>query len=386
VAEPIAVVVGSIGKLPLAGHTVFNLHHLAGLQELGYDVHYVERLNEPGDACDPRTGERTSSSEYAVEYLRSALGRLAIDDHRWTFLDLDGTCHGSGREGLEHALDHAEFVLSVTDPTWFDDLERCERRAHIDRDPMFTQVALETGQAPRALAPGRYPVLFTYGVRIGSDDCAIPEAGREWLPARPVVATTLWRYAPPDLAAPVTALLQWRTGGELEWEGRTYGQNDSEFMRFAALPRRAPEWRYLLAAGGGEVPREELEELGWELESPLELSRSVARYAAFVRESGVELGVAKDAYVASRSGWFSDRATSFLASGRPVLHQETGFSEWLPADEGVLAFSDLDELVDRLDEIAFDYRRHARVARELAEDHFEARRVLGGMLEAAGFR
>ena len=134
------------------------------------------------------------------------------------------------------------------------------------------------------------------------------------------------------------------------------------------------------------MPRAELEAAGWALEEPLELSRSAARYRGFVYGSAADLGVAKDAYVASRGGWFSDRSTSFLAAGRPVLHQETGFTEWLPAGAGVLPFSDLDELVERVHELSADYPRHARGARAIAEEHFEARTVLAGMLEAAGFR
>ena len=119
---------------------------------------------------------------------------------------------------------------------------------------------------------------------------------------------------------------------------------------------------------------------------PLDASLTVERYGEFIRGSLADLGVAKDAYVASRGGWFSDRSTSFLASGRPVLHQETGFSEWLPTGAGVLAFCDLEQLVERVEELDRDYGRHARAARAIAEEHFEARTVLRGMLEAAGYR
>jgi hypothetical protein len=326
----------------------------------------------------------TDASDYAVDYLRPTLLRHGVG--AWTFVDLDGTCHGSTLRELEDALDRADFVLNVTDPTWFDELERCERRAYIDGDPMFTQVEMETGQGPRAHAPDCYPVLFTYGVRIGSDDCTIPSGGRDWLPARPVVATSLWHETQPGADAPVTALMHWRAGGSVEWQGLTYGHKDRQFMRFADLPVHVPGRRFVVAAGGGKVPKDELSALGWELESPLDASLTVERYGEFIRGSLADLGVAKDAYVASRGGWFSDRSTSFLASGRPVLHQETGFSEWLPTGAGVLAFCDLEQLVERVEELDRDYGRHARAARAIAEEHFEARTVLRGMLEAAGYR
>jgi hypothetical protein len=382
--KPLAVVVSSLGKLPLAGHTFGVVHHLVGLRELGYEVHYVERLNEPREAYDPRSGTMTSDPSYALAYLRTTLSQFGI--HDWTFLDLADRRHGSSNGGLEAALDRADFVLSIWDPTWFDELERCERRAYIDGDPMFTQVALETGVGARGHAPRHYPVLLTYGVRIGREDCTIPLAGCEWLPARPVVATSLWANTPPPPGAPVSALLHWRAGGEIEWSGRSYGHKDRQFMRFAELPRRAPQQQFVLAAGGGRVPSDELSGMGWALESPLELSLTLDRYAGFIRGSAADLGVVKDAYVESRGGWFSDRSTSFLASGRPVLHQETGFSEWLPTGEGVLVFSDLEQLVARVGELTSDYERHSRAARALAEEHFEARTVIAGMLDAAGLR
>jgi hypothetical protein len=385
-ARPLAVVVGSIGKLPLGGHTVFVSHHLVGLQELGYDVHYVERLASPDEAYDPRTNEMTDDPSYALDYLRTTLPRSGVDNGSWTFVDLDGTFHGADRDALERAVGRADFVLNVTDPVWLDELGGCARRAYIDGDPMFTQVAMETGAGARGHAPAHYPVLFTYGVRTGCKDCTIPTGARAWLPARPVVATSLWRLTPPPSRAPITALLHWRAGGEVIWQGRSYGHKDRQFMRFAELPRRAPGWQFVVAAGGGRVPHGELEAAGWELDSPLDHSRSPARYCSFVYGSAADLGVAKDAYVASRGGWFSDRSTSFLAAGRPVLHQDTGFTEWLPAGEGVLPFSDLDELVERVRELEADYDRHARAARAIAEEHFEARTVLAGMLEAAGFR
>jgi len=382
--RPLAVLVSSIGKLPLAGHTVFVVHHIVGLQELGYDVHYVERMSYPGEAYDPRTSEMTDAPDYAIDYLRSTLARHGVA--AWTFVDLQGRCHGTSRDELAAALDRADFVLNVTDPIWLDELERCDRRAYIDGDPMFTQVAMETGDGARGHAPQHYSVLFTYGVRIGKPDCTIPSNGRRWLPARPVVATSLWPSEPPTRDAAVSALLHWRAGGEVEWQGRSYGHKDRQFMRFAELPRRSAAWRFVVAAGGGNVPKAQLRGLGWELESPLDVSLTVERYAEFIRSSAADLGIAKDAYIASRGGWFSDRSTSFLASGRPVLHQETGFSEWLPTGKGVLVFADLDDLVERLRELETDYARHALAARAVAEEHFEARTVLAGMLDAAGFR
>jgi hypothetical protein len=385
-ARPLAIVIGGIGKLAVTGYALHILHHVVGLQELGYEVHYIERQNRRDECYDPETHQMVDDPTYALAWLRTVLPRFSIDERRFSFLDLRGNCHGSGWRRLEQALDRADFVLTVANPTWFDELERCPHRAYIDGDPLFTQVSMATGVGPRAEPAKHYGVLFSYGTRIGQPDCAIPLADRYWLPARPVVATSIWQAVSCPSAAPITALLHWSSGSDVAYNGRLFGYKDREFPKFADLPRRVPAKRFRLAAGGGDVPSGELREAGWELASPLAASLTIEDYMRFVSGSLADFGVAKHAYVASRSGWFSDRSTCFLAAGRPVLHQDTGFTEWLPTGAGVLAFSTPDEAVTALEQLDRDYKRHSVAARAVAEEHFEARRVLAGMLDAGGLR
>lgn len=384
-ASPVVVVIGAIGKLPYGGMAFYWGHHIAGLQELGYDVHYLERLDYSNGAYNPETNEMTDDPSFALSYLADVLPQFGVSLDRATFIDREGVCHFSSRAKLEGELDRAAFLLNVGLPTWFDELERCERRLFIDCDPMFTQVAMVTGEGSRSDPPNHYDTLFTYGARIGADDCLIPTAGRQWLPARTVVATRQWEVTPAPSDAPIVALLHWAAGGELELDGRTFGHKDREFMRFIDLPSHRPE-RFVAAVGGGGAPKEQLAEAGWELVSPLEATRTTDVYQEFIAGSRADLGIAKHAYTETRSGWFSDRSTCYLASGRPVLHQETGWTDWLPEGEGVLAFSDMDSLCDAIDRLERDYERHCQAARRIAEEHFEARIVLADMLERAGVR
>lgn len=383
-SAPLAVCVGGIGKLPYGGLTMHYVHYVLGLRELGYRVHYVERQNRPLETYDPASDAMTDRPDAAVRYLSAVAERFGFAD-RWSFIDRAGACHGAGWDRLLAALDEADFVLTVVDPTWFDELERCPRRLFIDGDPMFTQTALAAGSGSRADAPRHYDTLFTFAARIGAADCTVPEAGRTWIPTRPVVATAAWPCAPPPDGAPLVALMHWAAGAEVHHEGRSYGHKDREFGRVATLPTRR-RGDYVLAAGGGAVPREALSRAGWRLVNPLKVTATPEAYARFIADSRGDIGVAKHAYVASRSGWFSDRSACFLAAGRPVLHQDTGYGDWLPADAGVLPFADLDSLVDALDRLDRDYDRHALSARRVAEEHFEARTVLAGMLERAGLR
>jgi hypothetical protein len=382
-SAPLAVVVGFAGKWPLAGLMLYNLHYLAGLAELGYEVHYVERQNTPYDYYDPRSDELTADVTEGFAALGSVLPAVGVGPDRFSLIDLEGHCHGAGWETLGDALDRAQFVLTLADATWFDELERCPRRAFVDGDPLFTQAAM-LGAEPGSDPLEHYDVLFTYGTRIGQSGCEVPDAGRRWISTRPVVATRLWDAGPPrGNGAPITTVMNWSASEDVRLGGRVYGHKGREFERLMDLPARTGR-RFVLAAGG-PAPRERLRADGWELTNPLEVTGTLDSYRDFITASYADLGIAKHAYVASASGWFSDRSICYLGSGRPVLHQETGFSEWLPTGEGVFAFSTGDDVAEALEQIDRDYGRHARAARAIAEEHFEARVVIARMLEEAGF-
>jgi hypothetical protein len=384
-AKPRAVVVGAIGKLPYAGVAAYYLHYVRGLQQLGYEVHYVERQNKAGEYYDPATRAMTDDLRPALTYLASVADQFGAAPESCTLLDLAGVAHGLTRPELAQIVASADFVLTVADATWFDDLSACPRRAFVDGDPMFTQAAVEAGEPLTTAVLANNATLFSYGTRIGRPGCTIPDCGRDWIPTRPVVATSLWPVTACPAEAPVTALLHWSAGAAVVVDGVRYGHKDVEMERFMELPARARR-RLVLAVGGRKAPRPALESAGWLLADPLASTGDAGAYRDFIGASRADLGIAKHAYVASRSGWFSDRATCFLASGRPVLHQDTGFTEWLPTGDGVLAFSTPDEVVDGLDRLESEYERHARAARRLACEQFEAATVIGRMLDDAGLR
>jgi hypothetical protein len=382
---PLAVVVGFIGKVPLAGMALYNLHYIAGLQELGYRVHYVERQNRPHEYYDPGANTMSDNPKAGLAFLETVLYEFGVRAGQWSLIDQAGRCHGSGWRRLDLAINQAAFVLNLADATWFDALEQCPRRAFVDGDPLFTQVAMLHGGAI-ATAVAHYPVLFSYCTRMGAGDCTVPDAGRRWLPTRPVVATQHWNQAsaPRGHHLPITTIMNWEAWSTVEWNGQDYGQKGREVERLMELPARSHQ--SFVVAMGGPAPREALHAHGWGLINPVEVSLTLPAYRAFITGSRADLGIAKHAYVASRCGWFSDRSLCYLASGRPVLHQDTGFIDWLPVGQGVLAFSDLDSLLAAVDELNFGYARHAEAARGVAEEYFEARTVIGRMLDTAGFR
>jgi hypothetical protein len=179
--------------------------------------------------------------------------------------------------------------------------------------------------------------------------------------------------------------MTWRGPREVSLNGDVYGYKDRELSRLLDVPRRTPV-PIAIAIGGGDAPRERLRAHGWGVLDPLDVSRTVDAYADFLAASRAELGIAKHGYVASRCGWFSDRSAAYLAAGRPVLHQDTGWGAWLSSGEGVFAFSDADDVVRAFDALERDYERHALAARRVAEEHFEARTVVSTLLDDAGLR
>jgi hypothetical protein len=178
--------------------------------------------------------------------------------------------------------------------------------------------------------------------------------------------------------------MNWAAWQDITHEGVAYGHKNREFERFIDLPGQTAH-RFVLAAGG-PAPKERLRAHGWQLVNPLDKTDTIENYQTFIADSFADFGIAKHAYVASHSGWFSDRSTCYLAAGRPVLHQETGFSDWLPTGEGIFPFSTVDDVLVALEDLGANYEKHAEAARRIAEEHFEASTVIGQMLDESGFR
>jgi hypothetical protein len=382
--KPIAIIIGFAGKLPLAGMGLANIHSISGLQDLGYDVHYVERQNYPNQCYDPSTNEMTDDPGIAVRYLIDVFPKYGITPARISFIDRNNKCYGSGWKLLLSALDEAHFILNMGDATWFEELERCPNRAFIDVDPLFTQVDLLSKDSRMAEVLSHYDTFFTEGLRVGKVDCSVPLAGKKWIPVLSAIATRFWKVSKPGTQLPVTNLMNWESGSPLEFDGKTYGYKGQQFEAFIELPKKSK--REFVLAAGGKLPRERLKKYGWKLIDPIEVTGTIEAYEKFISSSYCDIGIAKHAYVASKCGWFSDRSTCYLAAGRPVLHQDTGFGDVLPTGDGLFSFSTAEDVLEILAVLDADYEHHVRAARMIVEEYFEAKKVLSGLLDKAGYR
>jgi hypothetical protein len=369
------------------GHTWVFLQYLLGLKKLGLEPVLVDWL-EP-EMCTDRAGAATGvEASWNVAYLAEVMDRFGLGD-RWAVLHDGGRAVlGMGPAALDRAVERALVLLNVNGFVQQERvLARVPLRAYLDIDPGF-------GQMWRALDLhdpfAGHDAFITIGERIGRPDCSIPTNGLDWITTPQPVALEHWPAQPADGPAArgsFTSVASWRGPfAPIEYEGVTYGLRVHEFRRFAGLPARTSE-RLEVALDIHPDETADLELLrsnGWHLADPAVRAADPWAYRDYVQRSKGELMIAKHMYVATRSGWLSDRSMCYLASGRPVVAQDTGISELYPVGEGLLTFDDLDQAAAALDAVSSDYGGHSRAARALAEEHFEAGGVLRRLLAELG--
>jgi hypothetical protein len=376
VASRRLVLAGIIGRYPVGGVTWCALQYIAGFQRLGFDVFYLEDTGECN--FDPVQNAIATDPAYALDYIKAQLGMVDLEDD-WAYVDYKGGYHGRSREQVAEICAEADLMVNLSGGCWFMRTEYEEvPKLFIDTDPGFTQQAIaDAGEGWDRDFVAAHDGLFTFALNI-EGDASLAETGLRWHPTMQPVQLDFWPLTPPPPDAPFTTILSWTTDS---FPGIGKGKGD-EMMEMVGLPERTEE-RILLAVAG-QPPNELLADHGWELTDAVAATIDTASYRSFIQASKAELGFAKAMYVETRSGWFSDRTQSYLASGRPALVRETGFSDFLPTGEGLIAFEDIDGILAGIDSIGSDYERHARRAREIAEDRFEGTKVLHELLDTAG--
>jgi hypothetical protein len=319
-----------------------------------------------------------------LRYLARVMERFGLGDCWWCLYDGGRDAAGVARADAIEVTRRSALLLNVMGYLEDDELlAAASLRAFLDIDPGFGQMWTELGLARPFDGHDRH---VTVGTRIGEEDCAIPTCGLDWIPTLPPVELSEWP-ASAGGGSRFTSVASWRGPfGPITYEGQTYGLRVHELRRFAELPRHAsPGFELALDIDGADAAdRRRLEEAGWTLTDPRAAAGDPWRYRAYVEASSAELMVAKNLYVDTRSGWFSDRSACYLASGRPVLAQDTGVGDLLPAGEGLVTFATLDEAAAGAEEIVADPVRHGAAARDLAEEHLAASRVLPRLLGALG--
>lgn len=375
------VVAGSMAQRPWkGGHTWVFLQYVLGFKRLGFDVLFLDRLDD--EMCVDRRGRPTSPADSTnLNYLTRVMDHFGLRDQWAVALNGGSEYAGKTRRAVRGFVRSADLLLNIMG--FFDDeeiLAAAQRRVFLDIDPGYPQLWSELGLADPF---GGHDDFVTIGQNVGQEGCDIPHRGRVWITTTQPIALDHWPREPWDGGA-FTTVATWRGDlGPLEHQGRRLGLRCDEFRKFLPLPSQTgltftvaldihPDEKADLAG---------LREHGWTLVDPSRVAGDPWQYRGFIRESGAELMVAKELHVATRGGWFSDRSICYLATGRPVLAQNTGFGAHLPTGEGLLSFSTLDQAVAGVDSLATDPQRHARAAREIAQSYFNSDIVLRQLLD-----
>jgi hypothetical protein len=363
---------GIIARYPFGGVTWCSLMYLLGLRALGHDVFYIEDTGEC--VYDPVQNTRATDPSYGTSYIHNALEPFGLGD-RWAFVNYDGTYHGRGADEVRRFCADADVFINLSGGSWFwrDEYARIPRKVFIDSDPAFTQLAIAKAEPWYVEFFQRFDRLFTFGSNIGTAQCDIPTSPFIWRKTWQPVTLDDWNCATLGPGPHFTSVMTW----QIESFTDVGGNKDQEFVRFIDLPSRTAQ-TFELAING---PQRLLQEHGWSTVAAMGVSRTPWDYRSFIHQSRAEFGVAKHTYVATRSGWFSDRTECYLASGRPALVQDTGWTAHLPHGDGLLPFSTPEEALAGIDRINSDYARHARLAAEIAREHFDARRILSALLD-----
>ena len=386
------IVLGFMGGMPIAGVIWQHIHYIVGLQRLGHEVYYVEDTsNYP---YDPVAFNISEDYSYAAQ----TLGRLAEEygfQGRWAYCARykdPFESAGMSLASLKDLYREADCALNICGSHDMNDEIRSIRNLiYMESDPGVEQIKIDQGESTTIDYLKEHRHLFTFGENIGTPAFAVPTHGFKWLPTRQPVVTDLWCPAAeplaPDPAALFTTICNWSTSGkkDIVWKDSNYLWSKSlEFLRFVEAPRRSGERFEMATDIKTEEERELFEKNDWRLVLPHDLSVDWNGYRDYIRNSRGEFTCAKDQYIRLNTGWFSDRTACYLASGRPVITQETGFTAHYGGKEGLLSFSSMEERVEAVASIRSDYKKHSRAALAIAKETFEAEKVLKSILDRAG--
>lgn len=371
------IITGYMIRHPVAGNLLAYFHYVLGLHRLGHEVMYLEESGWSYSCYDPETREWQDHPDTGLRIVKTLMAEYGLDIPVCYVNRETGKVEGAEWDEIKRMLSASDLLINIGGVCWLTEFHLCRRRILIDLDPLFTQVDLFG-----AKLINDYHYHFSYGSNIGKPNCTIPTNDINWLPTVPPVVLEVWGEAFPAENAPFTTIGNWSAYGGIIFDGEHYGQKDEEFLRLINLPQYTAQTLELAISGASIEVRKELETTGWKVrDAGEEVSIDVQTYQNYILNSRGEFSAAKNAYVKTRSGWFSDRSVCYLAAGLPVILQNTGFSDWLPSGNGVLAFSSLEEAVSCIEKVNADYLTHRSAAREIAEKVFNYKVVLPRLVE-----
>lgn len=382
--KPRIVIAGSLAQKPRqGGHTWQFLNYLLGFKQLGWDVLFVDRI-EPAMCMDATGAAAKFEDSVNLEYFTRVMREFGLEENFSLIYNRGEQVAGMARSDVIDFTRTAAALINVMG--FLDDAEilaAAQRRVFLDTDPGFGQMWCDLGLANLFTGHDDY---VTIAENIGQPGCAIPTCGLDWIPWRQPVVLEQW-LAQTGGGGVFTSIGSWRGPyAPIEHRGVTYGLRVHEFRKFAALPKLT-QCKFEVALDIASVETRDMDLLkanGWSLADPAVVAADPWVYREYIQRSSAEFMATKGMYVQTHSGWFSERSICYLASGRPVLAQDTGLGKLYPTGKGLVLFSTLDEAAAGVQEILGNYAAHSKAARELAEESFRSDKVLGDLLRKLG--
>ncbi len=374
-------IAGLLSPALYVGSVWYKMQFAVGLKRLGHDVSWIEEV--PPAATQGSTMQESEEKQNPRrERFKNVLERFDLSENACQIFKQGKETAGLSMKALLQIAPEADLLINMAGHLKMESvLKAFKRRIYIDLDPVYTQLWISEYQAD--LRFDLYHVFFTRGLNIGTEMCAIPTGNISWHPLLPAVILDYWpNHNPNPNCETFTTVASWSALSELEFQGEWYRSKYVQFRNFVDLPERSGQrFEIVIKAWRPEDSGiRDLQQKGWIILPGTELS-DLKSYQRFIADSRAEFGIAKEAFTKSRSGWFSERSSHYLANGKPVLAHSTGFERQLPVGEGIIPFHTLEDALVAIQTINDDYEKHSRAARQFAENYLDYRKVLPPFLE-----
>ncbi len=383
------IVGGYIGLYPTGGALWDYIQYPLGLKMLGHEVYYIEdTMQYP---VYQNEGAKWDDASSTVRYLKESMERFGLGG-RWAYRDVaSDQCYGMPLKKVLEICRSADIFINISCSTVVrDEYAQIPKRILIDSDPMFTQVTLfdelngSKGTSVKKMTE-THNYLFTFGENIGQSDCQVPDFNLKWLKTRQPVCLDYWTNKSSVPKFGFTSIMNWSGRTKLRFNNQDWGQKDVEFLKYLDLPQKFPGHKFDVVINpplyrDSQFSLEKLQQKGWNIFPPAREVSDSSGYAEFIKTSLAEFGIAKETYVKSVSGWFSGRSACYLAAGRPVITQETGWSKFIPQGDGLFAFKDMDSAVSSIRTVQENVKRHSNAAVDIARNYFDSNLVLNDMI------
>jgi hypothetical protein len=381
------VFLGMMTKIPVAGAVWGTMHYLVGLERLGYEVYYVEaHARTPSMFMET---EEDDGSGKAATFIGQVMDRFGLGD-RWAFhaLHEDGRCYGMSESRVKELYRSAALLINYHGGTLpLPEHTATGRLIYLETDPVELEIEIYHNIKESIEFLAQHSAIFTWGLNYNNADCLVPLSDRfRFQPLPPAVVIDLWQEAPTLGGENFTTVGNWKQmWREIKFKDEVYHWSKHfEFLKFIDLPKRTSQPFELALSSYEPADKRMLEEKGWKVCHAMDFSSDLDAYRRYLARSRGEFTVAKDQNVRLKSGWFSERSAQYLAAGRPVITQETGFSNYLPTGNGLFGFSTMDEVLAAVDRINSDYEGHCRAATQIAREYFNYDVVLKRLLADVG--